>query len=126
MDMYTSLLTARPALKNTGSLMPAFTDSQPQQNLRWELSLANKLDILCCWVIFSLIITFLLPLIAVNREIGFVIHHTFVDRLCREKVLRQEPQSSFDNGLWTCCGFRCGFFSLQWTLIFVIYSLTVL
>jgi hypothetical protein len=27
----------------------AFTDSQPQQNLRWEDGLANKLDILCCF-----------------------------------------------------------------------------
>jgi hypothetical protein len=41
-------------------------------------------------MIFRLIITLLLPLIAVNREIGLVIHHTFVDRFCREKVLRQE------------------------------------
>jgi hypothetical protein len=40
----------------------AFTDSQPQQNLRWVLGLANKLDILCCWMIFRLIITFMLPL----------------------------------------------------------------
>jgi hypothetical protein len=101
--MYTSLLTARPALKNTGSLMP------PQQNLRWELSLANKLDILCCWLIFRLIITLLLPLIAVTRKIGLVIHHTFVDRFCREQVLLQELQPSFDNGLLTCCGLRCGF-----------------
>jgi hypothetical protein len=48
--MYTSFLTARPALKNT---------DQPHQNLHWELGLANKLDILCCWVIFRLIITLL-------------------------------------------------------------------
>jgi hypothetical protein len=110
--MYTFLLTARPAVKYTGLLMPlsltAF--SQPQQNLRWELCIANKLDIFCCWVIFTLIITLLFPLIAINREIGLVIHQTFVDRFCREKVLRQELQPSFDDGLLTYCGLRCGFF----------------
>jgi hypothetical protein len=75
--------------ENTGiGTIPLF-GNQSQQNLRWELGLANKLDILCCWVIFRFIITLLLPLIAVNREIGLVIRHTFVDRLCREKVLRQ-------------------------------------
>jgi hypothetical protein len=42
---------------------------QPQQNLCWELGLTNKLDIFCCWMIFRLIITLLLPLIVVNREI---------------------------------------------------------
>jgi hypothetical protein len=68
------------------------TDSQPQQNLRWELGLANKL-----WMIFSLIITLLLPLnIAFNDY--------------REKALRQEPQYIFENGLLTCCGFECRFF----------------
>jgi hypothetical protein len=48
--------------------------------------------------------------IAVKHEIGLVIHHTFVDRFCREKALRQELQPSFDGGLLTCCGFSCGFF----------------
>jgi hypothetical protein len=28
----------------------------------------------------------------------------------REKFLRQELQASFDDGLLTCCGFRCGCF----------------
>jgi hypothetical protein len=55
-------------------------------------------------------ITLLLPLITVNRERGLVIHHTFVDRFCREKNLRQEFQPSFEDGLLTCCDFRCGFF----------------
>jgi hypothetical protein len=45
--------------------------SQPQ-NLRWELGLANKLDILCYWVRFRLIIFLLLPLIAFNLEIGIM------------------------------------------------------
>jgi hypothetical protein len=61
-------------------------------------------------VIFRLIITLLLPFIAVNREIGLVIHYTFVDRFCREKNLRQELHPSFDDRILTCCGFRCGFF----------------
>jgi hypothetical protein len=52
-------------------------DHKPWQNLHWELGLANKLDIVCCWVIFILLITLLLQLI----------HHSFVDRFCREKVL---------------------------------------
>jgi hypothetical protein len=48
--MYTSLLTARPALKNTGSLVPLSLTGQPQQNFRWKLGLSKKLDIL--WVVF--------------------------------------------------------------------------
>jgi hypothetical protein len=67
-------------------------DSHPQQNLRWELGLTNKLDILCCWVIFGLIITLLLSLSAFNREIreiGLIIHHTFVDRFYREQVFQK-------------------------------------
>jgi hypothetical protein len=104
--MYTSLLTARPALKNTGSLMPP---SLTQQNLRWEFDLAKKPDILCCWVIFRLIIPLLLPIIAVKSEIGLVINHTFVDRLCMHAE-KEFCVRSFDDGLLTCCGFRCGFF----------------
>jgi hypothetical protein len=61
-------------------------------------------------MIFRLIITLLLPLIAVNREIGLVIHHTFVDRYYRENRILQELQPSFDDGLLTCCGFKYGFF----------------
>jgi hypothetical protein len=59
------------------------TDSQPLQTLHCKIGLANKLDILCCWVIFRLI-TLLLQLIAFNREKKLVIHHTFVDRFYRE------------------------------------------
>jgi hypothetical protein len=51
-------------------------------------------------------------LIAFNREIELV----FDDRL----------QPVFDDGLLTCCGFRCKFLTLRWTLIFVKYFLTVL
>jgi hypothetical protein len=61
------MLTARPALKNIGSLMPPFTDSQPQQTLHWELGLANKLNILCCWMIFRLIITMLFKFLEVYK-----------------------------------------------------------
>jgi hypothetical protein len=43
----------------------------------------------------------------VNFEIGLVIHHTYVDRFCREKILHQELQPNFDDGLLTCCGFKC-------------------
>jgi hypothetical protein len=52
----------------------------------------------------------LLPLITVNREIGLVIHHPFVDRFSRENVLSQELQPNFDDGLLTCCGLKCNFF----------------
>jgi hypothetical protein len=64
------------------------------------------------------ILILLLPLIAVNHEIELIIHHTFVDRFCREKVLRQELQPSFDDGLLTCCGFGADFLALRWTPIF--------
>jgi hypothetical protein len=53
-----------------------------------------------------------LQLIAVNREIHHTLNVDFVDRFCREKVLHQKLKPSFDDGLLTCCGFRCGFFLL--------------
>jgi hypothetical protein len=95
---YSLLLTKRLDLKNTGSLT-ILTDSQPHKNLRWGLGLANKLHVLCCWVIFRLIITLLLPLIAFNREMEQVIHHhSFVDRFYREKFCIRSFNLNFDDG----------------------------
>jgi hypothetical protein len=65
-------------------------------------------------MIFRLIITLLCHSLP-STVIGLVIHHTFVDRFCREKVLRQELQPSFDDGLLTCCGLKCGFFGFAVT-----------
>jgi hypothetical protein len=89
-------------------------DSQLQQNLRWAVGFAIKLDILCCWMIFRLIITLLLAFIAFNREKG------------ASRSLRKELQPSFKDGLWACCGFRCRFLAFWWTFIFLKYFLPVL
>jgi hypothetical protein len=61
-----------------------------------------------CWVIFGLIKTLLLSLQS------FVIHHTFiVYRFYREKFcIKRLFQPSFDDGLLTCCGVRCGIFCI--------------
>jgi hypothetical protein len=71
----------------TGLFTPCSLTSS-HKNSRWELGIANKLDTLYCWVTFKAIKALLLPLIAFNREKGLIIHHTFVDRFYREKVLR--------------------------------------
>jgi hypothetical protein len=41
-------------------------------------------DSVCCWVIFRLVITLLLPPIALMRDLGIFDHHTFVHRFYRE------------------------------------------
>jgi hypothetical protein len=60
---------------------------------RDNVSCANKLDILYCWVIGKLMLTLGLSLTAVNREMG-----------------RQHLQSSLDDRFLTCSGLRYGFF----------------
>jgi hypothetical protein len=94
--MYSFLIDSKAGLEKYWFAYTILADSQPQQNLRWKLGLAN--NILCCWVIFRLLIT-------VAVEIGLVIHHTFVVQFCIVKVLRQEVQHRFEDGLLTCCGF---------------------
>jgi hypothetical protein len=44
-------------------------------------------------------------IIAFKRKKGLVIHHSFVNRFCREKVLRKKLYPNFDDGLLTCGGF---------------------
>jgi hypothetical protein len=93
--MYTSLLTARPALKNTGSLMPISLTASHNKTFARNLVLQINLN--------PLLLGDFRPITAVNREIGLIIHHTSVERFCREKVLRKKLQPNFDDGLWTWC-----------------------
>jgi hypothetical protein len=80
--MCSSLLTARPDLKSL------------EHNLCRELGLSNKLDNLCCWVIFRLIITLLLPLTIKYDS-------SCVEQIYRAKGLHEELQLSLDDGLLT-------------------------
>jgi hypothetical protein len=102
MATYSSLITTRPDLINSGSLTPSFTDSQPQQNRRWKLGRVDKLKIICCWMFFRLIMTLLLTLIAFNHEIGLVTHIQSIQHI-----------------QWI-------FWAVRWTPTFVKYFLTVL
>jgi hypothetical protein len=77
-----------------------FANSQPQQNFRWKLR--DPLLLFCL----------LLPLIVINRETG-LIQYTFVDRFYREIFFRQELQLCFDDGMLTCCGFKCRFYGFE-------------
>jgi hypothetical protein len=81
------ILAAIPHLKNIRLLIPYSLTTSHQENLHWELGLANKLDIFCCWIFFRLIIA--LPLIVKHG----------LDRFYREKL--------------TCCGFWCTYFGCE-------------
>jgi hypothetical protein len=110
--MYSFLLTTRSDLKNTGSLTPySLTASH---NIIFAGNLVLRINLTsCCWVIFRLLITMLLPLTAFNRAIYIC------GSILQRKVLRQELQPRFDDGLLTFFGFR-------WTPLFVKYFLRVL
>jgi hypothetical protein len=98
-----TLLTLRPALKNTGSLMPLSLTASHKKTF------AGKLVLRITWH------PLLLGDLQTHNNFTITTHYLqtwnrFVDRFNREKVFCQELQPSFDYGLFSWCGFRCGFF----------------
>jgi hypothetical protein len=73
LDINSSLLTEKPNLKNTGSLKPYSLTASHNKTFAGNLFLRVNLTL-------TSYVALLLPLIAFNREIGLVIHHTFENR----------------------------------------------